>query len=64
MPPHPVHVANRRRFLQFLAASPLFARGALAEGLRPSDPVDWAPRDLDKLIATPRRRLTFSTSSR
>src|SRR6202165_3618013 len=57
MPPHNIHVANRRRFLQFLAASPLFARGALAEGLRPSDPVDWAPRDLDKLIADPTQAL-------
>src|SRR6476660_9730570 len=50
---HPVHAVNRRRLLQFLAASPLFARNALAEGLRSSDPVDWAPRDLDKLIADP-----------
>ena len=50
-------IASRRRFLQFLAASPLFARGALAEGLRPSDPVDWAPRDLDNLIADPSKAL-------
>ncbi|HEY5129290.1 MAG TPA: alpha-hydroxy acid oxidase [Bradyrhizobium sp.] len=54
---HPVQAASRRRFLQFLAASPLFTRGALAEGLRPSDPVDWAPRDLDKLIADPGKAL-------
>jgi len=32
--------------------------------LHPSDPVDWAPRDLDKLIEDPRRRSMFSTSSR
>ena len=43
--------------LQFMAASPLLAQSALAEGLRPSDPVDWAPRDLDKLIADPREAL-------
>jgi 4-hydroxymandelate oxidase len=54
---HPVHAVNRRRLLQFLAASPLFARNALAEGLRSSDPVDWAPRDLDKLIADPTQAL-------
>jgi 4-hydroxymandelate oxidase len=53
----PVQATSRRRLLQFLAASPLFARGALAEGLRPSDPVDWAPRDLDKLIAEPAQAL-------
>ena len=54
---HPLHLASRRRLLQFLAASPLFARSALAEGLRPSDPVDWAPRDLDKLIEDPTKAL-------
>jgi 4-hydroxymandelate oxidase len=54
---HPVHAVSRRRLLQFLAASPLFARNALAEGLRSSDPVDWAPRDLDKLIADPMQAL-------
>ncbi len=39
MSPHHIRIASRRRFLQFLAASPLLARSALAEGLRPSDPV-------------------------
>jgi len=57
MSPHHIDFASRRRLLQFLAASPLFARGALAEGLRPSDPVDWAPRDPDKLIADPTQAL-------
>jgi isopentenyl diphosphate isomerase/L-lactate dehydrogenase-like FMN-dependent dehydrogenase len=57
MSPHHIDFASRRRLLQFLAASPLFARGALAEGLRPSDPVDWAPRDPDKLIADPAQAL-------
>src|SRR5580698_684287 len=54
---HPPHLASRRLLLQFLAASPLFAQAALAEGLRPSDPVDWAPRDLDKLITDPKQAL-------
>jgi 4-hydroxymandelate oxidase len=57
MSPHHMHTVSRRRLLQFLAASPLFARSALAEGLRPSDPVDWAPRDLDKSIADPTQAL-------
>jgi len=57
MSPHHVHLASRRRMLQFLAASPLFTRGALAQGLRPSDPADWAPRDPDKLIADPTKAL-------
>jgi 4-hydroxymandelate oxidase len=57
MSPRHIDFASRRRLLQFLAASPLFARGALAEGLRPSDPVDWAPRDPDKLIADPTQAL-------
>jgi 4-hydroxymandelate oxidase len=46
MSPHHVHVLSRRRLLQFMAASPLFTHGALAQGLPPSDPVDWAPRVL------------------
>jgi len=54
---HQFHVASRRRLLQFLAASPLFARAAIAEGLRPSDPAEWAPRDLDKLISDPTQAL-------
>jgi 4-hydroxymandelate oxidase len=48
---------SRRRLLQFLAASPLIARCALAQGLQPQDPVEWAPRDLDKLIADPTQAL-------
>ncbi len=49
-------LADRRRFLQFLAASPLLASGeALAQELqRLPDPPVWGPRTLDKLIATPR----------
>jgi 4-hydroxymandelate oxidase len=57
MSPHHIDFVNRRRLLQFLAASPLLARNAWAEGLRPADPVDWAPRDLDKLIADPTQAL-------
>jgi 4-hydroxymandelate oxidase len=53
MSPRHVHAVSRRRLLQFMAASPLFAHDALAQGSHPSDPVDWAPRDLDKLIADP-----------
>src|SRR3981081_1533924 len=49
-----IEAISRRRMLQFLAASPLFARGASAETSRPSDPMIWAPRDVDKLIADPK----------
>jgi 4-hydroxymandelate oxidase len=49
--------ASRRRLLQFLAASPLLAHGALAQGQRPDDPMNWAPRELDKLIADPAQAL-------
>src|SRR5256714_3005896 len=52
MPPD-ITLASRRRLLQFLAASPLFAHEAFAEALRSSDPMEWAPRDLDRLIANP-----------
>src|SRR5271165_2042192 len=52
---HIRQVASRRHLLKFLAASPLLTSpGAqtFAQGspLRPSDPVAWAPRDLDRLI--------------
>jgi isopentenyl diphosphate isomerase/L-lactate dehydrogenase-like FMN-dependent dehydrogenase len=53
--------ANRRRFLQFIAASPLFAAGAgsaLAETLLPKqklpDPLMWAPQDAGDLIKAPK----------
>jgi hypothetical protein len=52
-----MHAVSRRRLLQFLAASPLFAQAALAEGPMPSDPMQWAPRDLDRLIAEPKDAL-------
>ena len=52
----------RRKFLQFLAASPLFAASDLAAfaserpGLLP-DPMIWAPRTLDKLISSPKEAI-------
>jgi isopentenyl diphosphate isomerase/L-lactate dehydrogenase-like FMN-dependent dehydrogenase len=51
----------RRRFLQFLAASPLFAGSALAEGPSPgtrlSDPLMWAPFRTDALIKSPKEAI-------
>ena len=52
-----VRIARRRRMLQFLAASPLLAHSALAQQPRSSDPADWAPRDMDRLIDSPREAL-------
>ncbi len=55
-------ILNRRRLLQFVAASPLFAHAATpalsqnAPSL-PADPLAWAPRDLDKLIENPGQAL-------
>ncbi|MCX7310924.1 MAG: alpha-hydroxy acid oxidase [Alphaproteobacteria bacterium] len=53
--------ANRRRFLQYLAASPLIASGAtqtLAETLLPKaklpDPLMWGPMDAAQLIKSPK----------
>ena len=53
--------ANRRRFLQYLAASPLLAAGgaqALAETILPKaavpDPLMWGPRQADHLIKSPK----------
>ena len=43
-----IRLANRRGLLQFLAASPFFARSALAETARPSDPMSWAPREIGR----------------
>ena len=55
---------SRRRFIKFLAASPLFAGTALSalaeEGQfpqRPPDPFVWAPRDYDHLISSPKEAL-------
>jgi 4-hydroxymandelate oxidase len=57
-----IQAASRRKFLQFLAASPLFAASDLAAfanerpGLLP-DPMVWAPRALDKLISNPKEAI-------
>ncbi|HUD89588.1 MAG TPA: alpha-hydroxy acid oxidase [Xanthobacteraceae bacterium] len=55
---------SRRRFIKFLAASPLFAGSSLAalaqEGSFPErrpDPYVWAPRDYDHLISSPKEAL-------
>jgi hypothetical protein len=50
---------SRRKFLQFMAASPLFASGALAGEVpmvpvKPSDPIIWAPLQTHKLIKSPK----------
>jgi 4-hydroxymandelate oxidase len=53
---------SRRKFLQFMAASPLFASGALAGEvpavpIKPTDPVIWAPLQTDKLIKSPKEAI-------
>ena len=55
---------SRRRFLQFLAASPLLAHGSVPafaqEGSAPSrllDPFPWATRDMGKPIDDPKEAL-------
>ncbi len=50
---------HRQNLLKFLAASPLLGdREAFAQELhRLPDPMVWAPRTLDKLIASPRQAL-------
>ncbi len=53
---------SRRRFLQFLAASPLLAASDLAAMAaeapsRLPDPMIWAPRTLDKLITSPKEAI-------
>ncbi len=56
MDPATSRAASRRRFLRYLAASPLLAASsdALAQAARLPDPSVWGPRDLDKLIGSPR----------
>jgi 4-hydroxymandelate oxidase len=53
---------SRRRFLEFVAASPLLASSAHAQSAlppsRPADPMAWAPRDLDAAIADPKEALS------
>jgi len=54
-------ITSRRRFLQFLASSPMSAWGgasAVAQDLsatsKLSDPIIWAPRDLENAVASPK----------
>ena len=59
MPSEADQATSRRKFLQFLAASPLLAASDLAAMANESpsrlpDPMVWAPRNLDKLISTPK----------
>lgn len=58
-----VQAASRRKFLQFLAASPLLAASDLAAFAneapnRLPDPMVWSTRSLDKLITSPREALS------
>jgi 4-hydroxymandelate oxidase len=64
MTPIADQATSRRRFLQFLAASPLFAGTSLAALAgestfpgRPPDPFVWAPRDYAHLISSPKEAL-------
>jgi 4-hydroxymandelate oxidase len=64
MPPIIDQTTSRRRFIKFLAASPLFAGTSMAalaqEGVfpqRPPDPFVWAPRDYEHLITSPKEAL-------
>src|SRR2546427_13092860 len=63
MPSLADRAASRRKFLQFLAASPLLgAGGAFAgEGLMPQsklpDPLTWAPMRADELIKSPKEAI-------
>src|SRR5262245_36655094 len=64
MPSSTNNSASRRRFMRFLAGSPLFATGAgsaLAQTLLPKvklpDPVTWAPLDMHQLIKSPKEAI-------
>jgi 4-hydroxymandelate oxidase len=53
---------SRRKFLQFMAASPLFASAAVAGEVpavpaKPADPIIWAPLQTDKLIKSPKEAI-------
>jgi isopentenyl diphosphate isomerase/L-lactate dehydrogenase-like FMN-dependent dehydrogenase len=57
-----VQAASRRKFLQFLAASPLLATSDLAAMASESpsrlpDPMVWGPRTIDRLIKTPKEAI-------
>src|SRR2546427_10377558 len=65
MPSFADRAASRRKFLQFLAGSPLLAAGGLeafaGEGLTPGsklpDPLMWAPMRADELIKSPKEAI-------
>ena len=58
-------VINRRRFLKFMAASPLFAYGGFnafagegpTAGTKLSDPITWAPMRTEDLIKSPKEAI-------
>jgi 4-hydroxymandelate oxidase len=58
-------ITSRRRFLQFLAASPLFAYGGLSAfagegptaGTKLPDPIMWAPLRTEELIKSPKEAI-------
>src|SRR5215510_5238537 len=62
MPSFADQAANRRKFLQYLAASPLFVAGGLeafagegpVPGTKLPDPLMWAPMRTDELIKSPK----------
>jgi 4-hydroxymandelate oxidase len=62
MPSFADHAASRRKFLQFLAGSPLLAAGGLeafagegpVPGTKLPDPLMWAPMRADQLIKSPK----------
>jgi 4-hydroxymandelate oxidase len=52
---------NRRRFLHYLASSPVFAYAGTASAqslIAPADPMVWAPRDLENPITSPKDALS------
>src|SRR5438552_14366039 len=65
MPSFADRAASRRKFLQFLAGSPLLAAGGLeafaGEGFAPGsklpDPLMWAPMRADELIKSPKEAI-------
>src|SRR6478752_8347514 len=65
MPSFAQQAGSRRKFLQFLAGSPLWAAGALeafaGEGFAPGtklpDPLMWAPMRADELIKSPKEAI-------
>jgi isopentenyl diphosphate isomerase/L-lactate dehydrogenase-like FMN-dependent dehydrogenase len=61
MPSFAQEAASRRKFLQFLAGSPLLAAGAAwagevaSPGVKLPDPLMWAPMRADELIKSPKQ---------